>query len=133
MSEAEATPLPRKRRWFAFSLRTLFVMMTVACCMGYQLNWIRQRHSFASKHAAIGSASGHRGGLSSGWGQKQRVAPGLLWFFGEPAAARICPLIVIDQYDGSSLMDHEEIQLARRLFPEADVTPMYVLRSELSK
>ena len=38
-------PAP-KRRWFAYSLRTLFVVMTVfACWLGYQLNWIRQRHN----------------------------------------------------------------------------------------
>jgi hypothetical protein len=33
------------RRWFRFSLRTLFVVVTVfACWLGCQLNWIRQRH-----------------------------------------------------------------------------------------
>ncbi len=122
-----------KRRWFAFSLRTMFVVVTLLCWLFYQLAWIQQRHSFASKHAAIGSASGQLGGLASGYVQKQRVAPSLLWVFGEPAATTICPLIVIDHFDGSSLMDHEEIRLARRLFPEADVSPMYVLRSELSK
>jgi hypothetical protein len=36
----------RKRRWFAYSLRTLFVVVTVfGCWLGYQLNWIRERHS----------------------------------------------------------------------------------------
>ncbi len=36
------------RRWFrfAFSLRTLFVVVTVlGCWLGYQVNWIRERHS----------------------------------------------------------------------------------------
>jgi hypothetical protein len=43
------TPLP-KRRWFAFSLRTLFVVVTlVACWLGYELNWIRQRRDFAAR------------------------------------------------------------------------------------
>ena len=38
------TPAPKPRR-FRFSLRTLFVVVTlVGCWLGYQLNWIRQRH-----------------------------------------------------------------------------------------
>jgi hypothetical protein len=33
-----------KRRWFRFSLSTLFVVVTIfGCWLGYQLNWIRQR------------------------------------------------------------------------------------------
>ena len=37
-----------------FSLRTLFVLVTIAgCWAGYQINWIRQRHNFRDRHAAI--------------------------------------------------------------------------------
>ena len=33
-----------KRRWFAYSLRTLFVVVTVfGYWLGYELNWIRER------------------------------------------------------------------------------------------
>jgi hypothetical protein len=33
------------RHWFRFSLRTLFLVVTVAgCWMGYYLNWARERH-----------------------------------------------------------------------------------------
>jgi len=36
-------PLP-PRRWFRFSLRTMFVVVTVfAVWLGYQVNWIRER------------------------------------------------------------------------------------------
>jgi hypothetical protein len=38
-----------RRRWFrfAFSLRSLFVVVTLCCCwLAYQLNWIRQRHAY---------------------------------------------------------------------------------------
>jgi hypothetical protein len=32
------------RRWFQWSLRTLFVVVTVfGCWLGYEFNWIRQR------------------------------------------------------------------------------------------
>jgi hypothetical protein len=35
----------RNRRYFQFSLRTLFVLVTVlSVWLGYQLNWIRERH-----------------------------------------------------------------------------------------
>jgi hypothetical protein len=41
-------PIPR-RRWFRFSLRTLFVLVAVGCTIvgfaAYNLNWIRQRHA----------------------------------------------------------------------------------------
>jgi len=34
----------RKRRWFAFSLRALFVVITLACLwLGYYVNWMSQR------------------------------------------------------------------------------------------
>jgi hypothetical protein len=34
-----------RRRFLRFSLRTLFVAVTVVVCwLGWQLNWIRQRH-----------------------------------------------------------------------------------------
>jgi hypothetical protein len=36
-----------KRRGFQFSLRTLFIVLTlVGIWLGYHVNWIRQRHRF---------------------------------------------------------------------------------------
>ena len=36
-----------KRRWFRFSLRTLFVLVTVLCVwLGYQVNLVSQRRDF---------------------------------------------------------------------------------------
>src|SRR5256885_1568657 len=33
------------RRWFRWSLRTMFVVVTAfGCWLGWQVNWIRQRH-----------------------------------------------------------------------------------------
>ena len=38
-----------RRRWFSFSLRTLFVVVTIAAIAGgwvmYQVSWIRQRRT----------------------------------------------------------------------------------------
>jgi hypothetical protein len=42
-----------KRRWFRFSLRTLFVLVTIvgaAIWVIQQLNWIHQRHEFLTQH-----------------------------------------------------------------------------------
>ena len=42
-----------KRRWLRWSLRTMFVVVTVAGCLvgwlTYNLNWIRQRHEVVSR------------------------------------------------------------------------------------
>jgi hypothetical protein len=47
------TPAP-KGRWFRFSLRTLFVVVTVfGCWMGYEVNWIRQRRALLSSSFAL--------------------------------------------------------------------------------
>ena len=36
---------PTRRRWLQFSLRTMFVVVTVlAIFIAYHVNWIRQRH-----------------------------------------------------------------------------------------
>jgi hypothetical protein len=41
------------RRWFRYSLRTLFVVVTAfACWLGYEWNWIRQRREFLAKFQA---------------------------------------------------------------------------------
>ncbi len=38
------------RRWLRFSLRTLFVVVTVLCVwLGYELNWIRH----AMRHTGV--------------------------------------------------------------------------------
>ena len=47
------------RRWFRFSLRTLFVVVTVfGIWLGYELNWIRQRHEMLSKPYVVVGISG---------------------------------------------------------------------------
>ena len=46
--------LDLKRRWFAYSLRTLFVVVTVfGCWLGYQLNWIRQRRAVRMREDVV--------------------------------------------------------------------------------
>ena len=66
-----------RRRWFRFSLRTLFAAVTVLCVVGgwvaYQLNWIRERQAFRESGKIVGR-----------WGTMHDPdAPGTLWLFGE--------------------------------------------------
>ena len=90
-----------KRRWFRFSLRTLFVLVTIigvaAGWVEQQLNWIRQRHTFLQAH--------DRSLLCS----DTRPAPWQLRVFGEPG------------YEHQMLMiEQKYLQQAKELFPEVD-------------
>ena len=58
-------PAPN-RRWFRFSLRTMFVVVTlVGCWLGNSLIWIKQRHELLDKSRGSSkgkvSAPGHYG------------------------------------------------------------------------
>jgi hypothetical protein len=90
----------RSRRWFAFRLRTLFVLMTVAAAgvwLGRSLHWIRQRHEITE------------------WRNNdlpEAPAPWELRLFGEPGVASF------GVYEG----DWPGIEEMKRRFPEAEVT-----------
>jgi hypothetical protein len=123
------TPAP-KRRWFSYSLRTLFVVVTVfACWLGYQLNWIRERHALLSRPHAVSYVSG-----VDGLSPDQVPAPLSLRAFGE-RGCWLLYLTFVDDERGSNCDSNEpeersrllnpnellEIERARRLFPEASV------------
>ena len=112
------------RRWFRFSLRTMFVMVTagglLAGWLVYELNWIRQRHAFLAKNEALRLSRVGVGSTS----ESDLKAPGLLWLFGETGN------FVVVCVEGSSVdslteADLETIREAKRLFPEA-LSPMFV-------
>jgi hypothetical protein len=91
---------PKPRRWFRFSLRTMFVLVTVFCVwLGYQLNWIRQRRD------AI------RSDIILSIGTDETRPPGLLWIFGEQGHSQI----------SSFRTDEVEINRLEELFPEAQI------------
>jgi hypothetical protein len=51
-----------KRRWFRFSLRTLFVAVTVACCiLGWRVHRVRQQREAADAILALGGGVFWRG------------------------------------------------------------------------
>ena len=107
---------PPKRRWFRFSLRTLFVVVTLAAVplgwIGYSVNWIRQRRSAL---AASGPAAGwtpHADGWEIIQVLPEAQPPGLLWLFGEQGVNRI--------YINHGPSDKEVTHL-KSLFPEATI------------
>ena len=96
------------RRWFRFSLRTLFVLVAlVALLAGWvsrSLNWIRDKRDFVREGDDMNAMIYTQPGQSV-------VAPSLLWVFGEEGAQ----FVVLFSEDDS------DAQEARRLFPEAEV------------
>ena len=102
------------RRWFQWSLRTLFVVVTVfGCWLGYEMNWIRQRHAAL----ASGKASG-----DDPFGKPYTAEPpGLLWLFGEPGypqlVLRISPL-ADGQFEPIGA-DAAELERLKGIFPES--------------
>ena len=115
---AKMSEIP-KRRWFRYSLRTLFVGVTVfACWLGYQLNWIRQRHEFVGQRLTPAGHSLYPRIVSTGGGAAG--APRTLRLFGERGYAHIS----ISLFQGGQDHppdDRRELEMARRLFPEAQL------------
>jgi hypothetical protein len=105
-----------KRRWFRFSLRGLFIVMTVlAVGPAYQLNWIRQRRDALS------------GGRFSGDTvladvnpllPKTVSAPGWLWLYGEPGYVGITMSISERFPQDLTPVEQAEFDRVLHLFPE---------------
>src|SRR5262245_51059211 len=76
----EAQP---KRRWFQFSLRMLFVLVTlVAIFFGWQLRWIKYRRDYLKNHHFATKLSDAR--------NPSPIAPWLLWIWGEQGQFKLC-------------------------------------------
>src|SRR5258708_10246160 len=91
------TPAP-KRRWFRFSLRTMFVVVTLfGCWLAYSLNWIRQRHDFIADETSVREHHPTHDTWSAtivGRGKNPPApwAPSMLWAFGEDGYTVVCVL-----------------------------------------
>jgi hypothetical protein len=94
------------RPWFQFSLRTMFVLVTLACIVlawvGYSLHWIRQRDDILRQQPIMLNIDPF----------PRIPAPAGLWLFGEEGVAQV-------YWRRGSSPPTDEVQ---RLFPEAEVT-----------
>jgi hypothetical protein len=90
-----------KRHWFSFSLRTLFVLVTIigvgAAWVTYQLDWIRDRHKFLQNWGVVVLAEIPKS--ETAWN---------FWLFGERQVARLSVPLPLRSS-------------ASRLFPEAEI------------
>src|SRR3954466_12084232 len=100
-----------RRRWYQLSLRTFFVLVTLACVgFGYWVHWsrewIKQRQEEREQQNHWYVYTADRSGKSK-W-----PAPAGLWLFGEEGIESIICF-------RGTLPD--EVDRMRRLFPEAKV------------
>lgn len=95
-----------RRRW-SFSLRTLFVVVTVVAIplgwIGYQLNWIRQRAIFLD--------GPHRGPWRS-YEAHGKLLPWHLALFAEMSYSQI---------ELNTAATDRDFEMTKRLFPEAEI------------
>jgi hypothetical protein len=111
-----------KRPWFQFSLRTMFVLVTLVCVLlswvGYSLNWIKQRREVLSR--CLVAQEWLELGLDGRLHHASRSAPSFLWLFGELGYSRLT--IKFGEGDFECDMEQSDIEFvarAARLFPEA--------------
>ena len=115
------------RPWPRISLRTVFVVMTVlGCWLGYELNWMHQRHRLIAKHQSnIEKWQGLPVEFRDLQLQAADVAinsraPGALWMFGEDAikSLTLYPLYLPGHYPQPPYPDEA---YAKALVPEAKI------------
>ena len=98
-----------RRRWFSYSLRTFFVLLTMfGVWLGVQVKWIRDRREFVRKHAfvlEVREVDVFEGGVDAPWSIRILGEPGhgLIW--------------VWEDFQNFKNIERQ----ARGLFPEASV------------
>ena len=120
----EPIPSPRRwspRSWLTFSLRTMFVVVTVmAIFIAYHVNWIRQRHRLIVEEDL------KRDGHVSWSGVPGVRAPGVLWLFGENGVNTTFVMVEGEDIDHLTTSDMGRVKKARQLFPEAIIGAIYI-------
>jgi hypothetical protein len=113
----------RKRRWLRWSLLTLASVVTaLACWMGFELNWIQQRHELLARHIPP---------TTSDVPQRVGVPPQPVFCTIPPTAKTAgYGLRLIGEPDNPEVRlylgreeksRHDELELAVQLFPEANI------------
>jgi hypothetical protein len=102
-----------RRRWFSFSLRTLFVLVTIfGVWLGLQVKWMQDRHA-ALDWVKAQEVVWHEIPVSQG-AILGRDAPWQLRLLGESGAEQVSVLVENDERAPRQ-------QTLERLFPEAEV------------
>jgi hypothetical protein len=119
-------PKPNKRRWFRFSLRTMFVLMTVGCVwLGYSLDWIMQRREFLAEQDKRFFTEQKRKFPVQPRDADTTRAPLGLWLLGESGVGGIN---LTWSHQGLRLPTDEcerKLQKTRKLFPESTIRVWY--------
>jgi hypothetical protein len=106
------TAQPR-RHWFAFSLRTMFLLVTVLAILmtwvSHSLNWIRQRREVLQRWDAKEYQAGYLN------------APGMLWLFGEKGYVSLTRQLTPGYRPDLNEWEQAELDWAQLQFPEAEV------------
>jgi len=128
-NSAAGSPIPFRRRWFRFSLRTLFLLVTVfGVWLGVQVKWIQDRHEaqqwIESRGGVFVTEGGHfrvdlLDGSAEGSGIRIFNHPKAPWSIRLIGADTVYWMVVPGNGD-DQLMDIK-MQELRKLFPEADV------------
>ena len=71
-------PAPPRRRWFRFSLRTLFVLVTI---LGGGLGWLMAKHGLAADDGLYGL---YEGVPRTEWGADWAIGPNKITLFRLP-------------------------------------------------
>ena len=102
------SPTPPRRRWFRYSLRTLFVVVTVFCVwLGVQVKWIHDRHAFLRRYPYFLDLPAYNT-------QYIEITPRE----AVPWSLRILGEQEVDMLLGGELSEAEQRRI-RQLFPEA--------------
>ena len=116
--------LPKPRLRFRFSLRTMFVLVTMLSVplswVGYHVNWIRLRREMLelvqTKKTILSSD------IPRGFSNADEQFPLSLWILGERP---VFSMTVGNAYVGSSQEMDARAEAARKLFPEAQFVFVY--------
>lgn len=106
----------------------MVLVALMGCWLGYQLNWVRQRHSFLERQRARFVARNQVDNydvdarfLRSFYGKTSTPAPWQLRLFGEPGQVEI-RIWIPDRGPSPDVSLDKEWQLGQSLFPEARIT-----------
>jgi hypothetical protein len=110
-----ATPAARSNSFRLFMRTLLVLLILLSCWAGYEFNWVRQRHAYASLQQDKLLAAGFGVEHYADHNKLHRSCP--TWLVGESGLAKLPILYPRGQRE-------QEIQRAQRMFPESEIMPL---------